>query len=370
MEDNAPQIPTSQEAPTPQAPQTPQQPPAVPQAPPESTLPPKFKKGLKTKKSVIYLIFLSVLIIMAYIIFIAITYSNCSKITPEACEVNKCGFSLSGFNLVSDMKDDCCGNEICEVSEVYPECMDCPNCDDENKCTLDSHDYNKRECVNKPILDVVCCGNTLCEEGYETSSDCSKDCPNCDDNNRLTADSFNYKTQKCENIVTHYFIEDFEEESVNWQSGGEGSWEVYKYDGNYVLKGIGYKWNNVGNNKWDDYNFESKIKLIKGGMHIIHRVSDVGRYFIGISENGLSLGRTIFPNAHTRLEDVDTSMSLNTWYTINIVGKGSNIKVYVDNKLMIDHTDIEPLYSGRIGFEILQNSEVYVDNVELKVIAN
>ena len=105
-------------------------------------------------------------------------------------------------------------------------------------------------------------------------------------------------------------------------------------------------------------------------MHIIYRVSDVGRYYIGISEDVASLGRTIFPNDHTKLENIDTSISLNTWYTINIIGKGSNIKVYVDSKLMIDHTDIEPLYSGRIGYEVLQNSEVYVDNVELKVITN
>ena len=141
-------------------------------------------------------------------------------------------------------------------------------------------------------------------------------------------------------------------------------------DGNYVLKGLGYKWNSIGNDEWDDYNFESKIKLVKGGMHIIYRVSDVGRYYIGISEDVASLGKTIFPNDHTKLENIDTPISLNTWHTINIIGKGSNIKVYVDNELMIDHTDIEPLYSGRIGYEVLQNSEVYVDNVELKVITD
>jgi len=95
------------------------------------------------------------------------------------------------------MKDDCCGNKICEVGEVYLECMDCPNCDDENKCTSDSYDYNKHECVNKPILDVVCCGNTLCEEGYETNSDCPKDCPSCDDANECTKDSYDYDGQKC-----------------------------------------------------------------------------------------------------------------------------------------------------------------------------
>lgn len=196
MEGTAPQIPITQ---------VPQAPPVVPQIPPELTeqIPPlNPEKGLKTKKSLIYIIILPVLIIMVYIIFIAIAYWNCSKITPKACEINKCGFSLSGFNLTSDIKDDCCGNKICEAGEAYPECMDCPNCDDENKCTSDSYDYNNNECVNEPILDVVCCGNTLCEEGYETNSDCQKDCPSCDDANACTKDSYDYDEQKCIHELT------------------------------------------------------------------------------------------------------------------------------------------------------------------------
>ncbi|MFC1627449.1 hypothetical protein ACFL18_02775, partial [Patescibacteria group bacterium] len=324
--------------------QVPQQPsvtpPVVPQTPSEPTIPAEPKKGLKTKKSVIYLLLLFVLIIVVYAVFIAITYRNCSKTTPKVCEINKCDFSLVGFNLLSIKKHDCCGNETCEIGEAYPECIDCPNCDDANICTVDSYDYfDEHKCINKPILDVACCGNALCEEGYETNSDCSKDCPNCDDDSRLTVDSFNYETQKCEHIVTHYFIEDFEAGEVRWESGGEGSWAVHNYDSNSVLKGVGYKWINTGNNEWGNYNFESKIKLVKGTLHILYRLSDVGRYFIVINEDVLSLGKTIFPNTHTKLEKANTFISLNVWHTINIVGKGHRTRVYVDDALMIDYMD-------------------------------
>lgn len=155
MEDNAPQVPSPQEVtPTVNNPQVPQQPP-VKQSPPEGP-----EKEPKTKKFVMFLILFPVLAIGAYGIFLAVTYWNCSNITPKACEVNtKCNFSLSGFYFTSEIQDNCCGN-------------------------------------------------TLCEEGYETNSDCPTDCPNCDDNSGLTVDSFNYKTQQCENIVTHYFIDD------------------------------------------------------------------------------------------------------------------------------------------------------------------
>ncbi len=151
MEGDAPQVPevsVTQEA-QPEVKDVPQTPP-----PPAggSTLPTEPKKGLKTKKVVVLLILLPVLAIIAYGIFIAITYWNCNKTTTNVCELGKCGFSLSGFNLISETKANCCGNKICEVGEVYPECVDCPSCDDRSECTKDSFDYNSQQCIYKQII--------------------------------------------------------------------------------------------------------------------------------------------------------------------------------------------------------------------------
>lgn len=112
---------------------------------------------------------------------------TCSSVD---CKDNRCVYTLL---------DNCCGNEICEVGEVYPDCVaDCPNCDDKNECTVDEYDYHLQECVNTKILDVVCCGNGVCElgEDYET---CTRDCPNCDDANDCTTDSYDYHAQECVN---------------------------------------------------------------------------------------------------------------------------------------------------------------------------
>ena len=120
--------------------------------------------------------------------------------TKEDCPDKTC-FSKDcvDYNCSYSQIIPCCGNKICEVGESYPECVDCPNCDDKNECTIDSFDYHKQECIHEPI--IPCCGNGICdEETLETHLSCSTDCPNCDDDNKLTADSFNYKTQKCENI--------------------------------------------------------------------------------------------------------------------------------------------------------------------------
>ncbi|MFH1424196.1 MAG: right-handed parallel beta-helix repeat-containing protein [archaeon] len=69
----------------------------------------------------------------------------------------------------------CCGNEICdEGAETHSSCLtDCPNCNDENKCTTDSYDYPGQKCTNEPI--IPCCGNGLCDVG-ETYKECAVDC--------------------------------------------------------------------------------------------------------------------------------------------------------------------------------------------------
>ena len=84
--------------------------------------------------------------------------------TPQ-CTDNKCVYSSI---------DNCCGNGRCEVGETYLECAaDCPDCDDEDDCTADSYDYQGQECVNEVI--TPCCGNGECETG-ETYEECAGDC--------------------------------------------------------------------------------------------------------------------------------------------------------------------------------------------------
>ncbi len=67
----------------------------------------------------------------------------------------------------------CCGNGICETGEDHENCTECPNCDDKDKCTEDSFDYGKHECVNKDV--IPCCGNGICET-VETYEECADDC--------------------------------------------------------------------------------------------------------------------------------------------------------------------------------------------------
>lgn len=140
-----------------------------------------------------------VILILALVIFII----GCAEKECESdadcltkdCFTVKCTDTKCVYSPISD----CCGNEICEVGEIYPECVvDCPNCDDKNDCTVDEYDYHEQKCVSTIIPNVVCCGNSVCDIG-ETYEDCTRDCPNCDDENACTEDSYEYHEQKCVN---------------------------------------------------------------------------------------------------------------------------------------------------------------------------
>ncbi len=129
------------------------------------------------------------------------TYPECAADCPNCDDKNECtvdDYDYHAQECTSEPVIPCCGNDICDKdAEDYSSCpVDCPNCDDKNDCTVDDYDYHEQECINTPILDVICCGNGACEIG-ETYESCTRDCPNCDDDNECTSDSYEYHEQKC-----------------------------------------------------------------------------------------------------------------------------------------------------------------------------
>jgi hypothetical protein len=273
----------------------------------------------------------------------------------------------------------CCGNGVCETGETYGNCArDCPNCNDSNECTEDSYDYYEQKCINEVI--IPCCGNGICDEGVEEYSNCPVDCPNCDDNDRLTADNFNYETQQCEYIVTHYFIDDFEEGTQNWTFYNEGgkatttAWAAMAEDNNTVLRGTGHNWADLQRKEWDNYIFKFRFKRIKGSLNINFRNNNVegglNRYFI-------CLWQATQLDFQEQLGSDESIQSLESiafrfngeWHTFEIRGYDNILNIYIDDNLLVKYKDTEnPVLSGRVAFETLEESEFLIDDVEIKVI--
>ncbi|MFZ2970148.1 MAG: family 16 glycoside hydrolase [Minisyncoccia bacterium] len=348
------------------------------------------------------------------------TIDTCSKDTDYECSFKKI--------------PDCCGNKSCEVSETYQVCpTDCPNCDDDNKCTKDDYDYHEQKCVNKPILDTVCCGNAMCEisetyetcaadckncnddnectkdsfdyhqqqclneiitpccgnkkcdKGAETNTTCSADCPSCDDQNKLTSDSFNYESQKCENILTHYFFDDFESGSESWsffngKNGGTNTtaWTLIKEGANTVLKGTNHNFADLAQSNWNDYILKLRFKKISGTLQINFRnnffmpTEEVAhRYMLRLDDNNqISLDKGLNEQAAKYQNLGRSSVSFGTgWNTLEIRAYRDIINIYLNKSLIIEYRDLEnPFLSGKINFETQDNTVFLLDNVEVKLI--
>jgi len=325
MESGTPQVPITQEV-KPEVKdvsQAPQKPPANSLVPPKQTPPTKPEKKSKTKKGIMLLILLPVLAIVGYGVFLAVTYANCSKITPQACETSvKCSFSLSGFKSASEMKDNCCGN-------------------------------------------------TLCEEGSETNSDCPTDCPNCDDNSELTADSFSYQTQKCENIVTHYFIEDFEGGKTSISK--KDNWKIVDDQGDKVLdcpgkkiNGVEHDWANFGSSDWANYQSELNFKLVENlegfGLHFFSKIEQ--GYIVDIRDRKITLKKgSQRSREEISLEPFD--FKLDKWYTLKTEKTGSNVKVYIDDVIVFEYEDNQPINSGQLRIETFGDGHVRLDDISI-----
>lgn len=118
------------------------------------------------------------LIFLAILAVLIILISGCVQKECEAqkdcldrdCFARKCAQSKCFYS----QKIPCCGDRKCEPGEVDEKCQDdCPNCDDRNNCTEDSFDYETQRCINEKTL--PCCGSGECEAG-ETYETCSQDC--------------------------------------------------------------------------------------------------------------------------------------------------------------------------------------------------
>ncbi len=156
--------------------------------------------------------------------------------------------------------------------------------------------------------------------------------------------------------------EDFEQGAGAWQL--ETGWDT-ETDGSSVLRGEGHYWARLeGNAQWTDYRLRLHLKLIAGGIHLNFRMNDRGRYFIGFAANGINLHKQYWPAVflHNLAFDL-TPFSTGTWHSIEIVGTGDIIEIWLDGEKRITYQDPDPLLAGTIAFETHDNSRAHLDDI-------
>jgi hypothetical protein len=133
-----------------------------------------------------------------------------------------------------------------------------------------------------------------------------------------------------------------------------------------VLRGEGHSWARYKEVDWQDFRVQFRLRIEEEGsrIHLNYRVSNEGRYYIGFHAGGLYLskeapGGTFYEN----LASSRWQYSKDRWYSVEIVGEGARIQVFVDGTQALDYTDPEPLLSGTIAFETLEGAVVQVDDI-------
>lgn len=161
------------------------------------------------------------------------------------------------------------------------------------------------------------------------------------------------------------FLDDFEAGAQDWDLGD--GWSLERINNNTVLDGTGHNWANLRDRTWENYAFKFKFKLIQGTIHINYRCTErtdgFYRYFIRITSNGLGLSKQIgdefyYPvSLDLRVDD--------SWHEIEIRGNGNAINIYLDGGLHLLYDDEDPVFSGGISFETLDDSECLIDGVSI-----
>jgi len=133
-----------------------------------------------------------------------------------------------------------------------------------------------------------------------------------------------------------------------------------------MLKGVGHSWARPLVETWLDFRLQFRLNLQHGRIHLVYRLNDKGRYFIGFHEHGSYLSKQYWPETFIDLLSREVSTrNLDRWYEIEIIGSGPNLQFLVDGELEWEFTDPNPLNGGTFAFETLEDSAVNIDDIQV-----
>jgi len=157
------------------------------------------------------------------------------------------------------------------------------------------------------------------------------------------------------------FEENFDDVQVqDWEL--EDGWIVTEG----ILRGAGHFWARPVAGPWQDFRLQFRLNLQHGSIHLVYRLNDNGRYFIGFHENGSYLNKQLWPDTFIDLlNQRDITHDLDHWYEIEIIGSGANLQFLVEDQLEWEFSDPDPLSGGSFAFETLDDSAAYIDDIRV-----
>jgi uncharacterized protein (TIGR03437 family) len=167
---------------------------------------------------------------------------------------------------------------------------------------------------------------------------------------------------------TVFYQDDFESGNANGWAITLGDYEAASWgiemDGtNHVLGMHGMVTATLTLGRWSDYRYAANIKLIQGAVNLCYRQGLNSGYVVTFQQDQSYIGR---PTSGTPGSLAHAAgIGLNTWYTVEIVGVGAEIKVYLNGSLTMDYTDPNPILNGGVAVQGQTGGYFLLDNVEL-----
>jgi photosystem II stability/assembly factor-like uncharacterized protein len=162
------------------------------------------------------------------------------------------------------------------------------------------------------------------------------------------------------------YQEDFESGLASgWKL--EPGWKVELDGTNHVLAGQGHFWARFDQAFEGDLRLSFRLKILNGTIHLVPRMNDAGRYFIGFNASESYLSKQYWPDEfHNSLVTRNTAHSLNKWYLLEIRFQGNQVNFLVDGYQEWSYTDAKPFDQGSLAFETLDDAQAYVDDIRVE----
>jgi hypothetical protein len=173
--------------------------------------------------------------------------------------------------------------------------------------------------------------------------------------------------------ANHSFLiysDDFEDFNIeNWiikstDPIDEGKWNIVLHEGNNVLSLQGNMDAQLEEIILENYTIEVKTKFVNYNEpgHVSFRITDPSpRYFIRFDSKDLRLVKNL--DMLTELKIVECKLDPDRWYKFKISCTGQQISVYIDDELLIEYLDEDPLSLGGVGLETGVSSHLYFDDI-------
>lgn len=155
----------------------------------------------------------------------------------------------------------------------------------------------------------------------------------------------------------------------NFIMGDNSPWQILASGGNHYLKGSTHSFAKPNVDGFMDGWITADFKLSSGSrFHFNVRQSFTlwsERYFIGISEGGISLSKQDADNFYD-LSAAAVNLDPGIWHTLKVVLEGANIQISINDSEEINYYDADnPYLFGKVSIESLTDNRIDFDNLHI-----